>query len=66
MIRQKKNMVLRLVQDDIGRLENNGARKVTPEKAVSILAKQGIKVNLNQAAGIVEFLYKLAELTTNK
>lgn len=37
--------------------------KVTPEKAVAILGKNGVEVTIEQAKLILNFLYKLADIT---
>jgi hypothetical protein len=36
---------------------------ITPEKAVEILKKGGMEVTLEQARLILDFLYKLADIT---
>lgn len=36
--------------------------KDTPEKAVKILKKRGLEVNLEQAGLILDFLYKMADI----
>lgn len=40
--------------------------KITPEKAVEILKKGGLEVSREQAGLILEFLYKLADITLAK
>jgi protein-tyrosine-phosphatase len=40
--------------------------KISPEKAVEILRKGGMEVTLEQAKSILEFLYKLADITVAK
>jgi len=37
--------------------------KITPEKAIEILKKGGLEVTHDQAKLILEFLYKLADIT---
>jgi hypothetical protein len=38
-------------------------RKITPEKVIEILQKQGTKVSLEEAKLMLDFLYKFAKLT---
>lgn len=40
--------------------------KITPEKAVEILKKGGMDVTLEQAKLMLEFLYKLADITVTQ
>lgn len=40
--------------------------KITPEKAVAILRKNGMEVTLEQAKLILDFLYKLADITVGQ
>jgi len=47
-------------------LQPPGQGRVTPEKAKQILQQQGLPVTLQQSAAMVEFLYKLAQLTNDK
>lgn len=44
-------------------MELSGNEKITPEKAVEILKKGGLEVTAEQAKRILEFLYKLADIT---
>lgn len=37
--------------------------RISPEKAVEILGRKGLKVNREQAHLILNFLYKLADIT---
>lgn len=38
-------------------------RKITPEKVLEILEKQGTKVSIEEAKFMLDFLYKFAKLT---
>lgn len=44
-------------------METSANDKITPEKAVEILKKNGMDVTLEQAKLMLEFLYKLADIT---
>jgi protein-tyrosine-phosphatase len=44
-------------------METSEDDKITLEKAVEILKKGGLEVKLEQAKLILEFLYKLADIT---
>lgn len=44
-------------------METSESDKITPEKAAEILKKSGMDVTLEQAKLILEFLYKLAEIS---
>jgi len=44
-------------------METSESDKITPEKAVEMLKKGGAEVTLEQSKLILEFLYKLADLT---
>ncbi len=46
-------------------METSEDDKITPEKAVEILKKGGLEVTLEQAKLILEFLYKLADITVD-
>lgn len=39
-------------------------RKITTEKAVQVLASNGLQVSRQEAAAILDFLYRLAKTTT--
>jgi protein-tyrosine-phosphatase len=38
------------------------AEKISPEKAIEILKKDGLEVTLEQAKIILEFLYQMSEI----
>jgi hypothetical protein len=40
--------------------------KITPEKTVEILKKGGLEVTIEQAKLILEFLYRLADITLSQ
>jgi len=40
--------------------------KISPEKAVVMLRKQGVEVSLEEAAVILEFLRNLAKIAVNQ
>jgi len=40
--------------------------KITPAKAVKLLAKQGIKMDENEAEKVLELMYFLAKLIVNQ
>jgi len=42
------------------------AEKISPEKAIEILKKDGLEVTLEQAKIILEFLYQMAEITIDQ
>lgn len=42
------------------------AEKISPEKAIEILKKDGLEVTLEQAKLIVEFLYQMAEIVVDQ
>ncbi len=44
-------------------METSENYKITPEKAVEMLKKGGFDVTLEQAKLILEFLYKLADIS---
>lgn len=44
-------------------METSENDKITPERAVEILKKGGMEVTLDQAKLMLEFLYKLADIT---
>ncbi len=44
-------------------METTANDKITPEKAVEILKKGGMDVTIEQAKLMLEFLYKLADIT---
>ncbi len=44
-------------------METSENNKITPEKAVEILKKGGMDVTLEQAKLILEFLYRLADIS---
>jgi len=44
-------------------METSENDKITPEKAAEILKKGGMDVTLEQAKLILEFLYKLADIS---
>ncbi len=46
-------------------MTTENTRKITPEKALGILQKHGLKVTLEQARIILDFLYKLAHVAVN-
>lgn len=39
--------------------------KISPEKAIEILKKDGLEVTLEQAKIILEFLYQMAEIVVD-
>ncbi|WP_163871874.1 hypothetical protein [Parapedobacter sp. SGR-10] len=43
-------------------MEGNVKNRITPEKALEILNNGGMKVTLEQAKLILDFLYKMAEI----
>lgn len=47
-------------------MENCDVEKVSPEKAVKILAKHNHKVTVYQAKIILDFLYKLANIAVSQ
>ena len=47
-------------------METSENDKITPEKAVEILKKGGLEVTLEQAKLMLEFLYKLADITMDQ
>lgn len=47
-------------------METSENDKITPEKAVEILKKGGLEVTLEQAKLMLEFLYKLADITADQ
>ncbi len=44
-------------------METSENDKITPEKAAEILRKGGMDITLEQAKLMLEFLYKLADIT---
>lgn len=40
--------------------------RISPEKAIEILKKDGIEVTINEAIIILEFLYQIAEITVEQ
>lgn len=46
-------------------METSEDDKITLEKAVEILKKSGLEVTFEQAKLILEFLYKLADITVD-
>lgn len=40
--------------------------KISPEKAIEILKKDGLEVTLEQAKLIVEFLYQMADIVVEQ
>ena len=44
-------------------METSENGKITPEKAAEILREGGMEVTLEQAKLMLEFLYKLADIT---
>ncbi len=42
------------------------AEKISPEKAIEILKKDGLEVTLEQAKLIVEFLYQMADIVVDQ
>jgi len=44
----------------------NEKRNVTPEKAIKILAKHGTDITFSEAKIMLEFLYKLANLSVSQ
>ncbi len=40
--------------------------KISPEKAIAILKKDGLEVTLEQAKLIVEFLYQMADIVVDQ
>ena len=40
--------------------------KISPEKAIEILKKDGLEVTLEQAKIILEFLYQMAEIVLDE
>ncbi len=40
--------------------------KITPEKAIEILRKDGLEVTLEQAKLILEFLYQMADIVVEQ
>lgn len=46
--------------------ERSFSKKVTPEKVVSILEKHGTKVSAEEAAIILEFMRKVADIAVNQ
>lgn len=47
-------------------MEGEITGRVTPEKAVEILKKNGFEVSLEQARLILDFLYKIANVAVAK
>ncbi len=47
-------------------METSENDKITPERAIEILKKGGLEVTHDQAKLILEFLYKLADITIAK
>jgi len=46
--------------------EHPPKRKITPEKAVEILAKHGTHITVDEAKIMLDFLFKFAKLTLNE
>jgi hypothetical protein len=42
------------------------AERISPEKAIQILKKDGIEVTINEAIIILEFLYQIAEIAVDQ
>lgn len=42
------------------------AERISPEKAIQILKKDGIEVTKNEAIIILEFLYQIAKITLDQ
>ncbi len=42
------------------------AEKISPEKAIEILKKDGLEVTLEQAKVILEFIYQMAEIAIDQ
>jgi len=47
-------------------METSVNDKITAEKAVEILKKDGLEVTLDQAKLILEFLYQMAEIVVDQ
>ena len=46
--------------------ERQYSKKLSPEKVISILDKHGTKVSIEEAAIILEFMRKIADITVNQ
>jgi len=47
-------------------METSVNDKITPEKAIEILRKDGLEVTLEQAKLILEFLYQMADIVVEQ
>ncbi len=47
-------------------METSVNDKITPEKAIEILKKDGLEVSLEQAKLILEFLYQMADIVVEQ
>ncbi len=47
-------------------METNDNDKITPEKAIEILSKDGLEVTFQQAKLILDFLYQLADIVVEQ
>ena len=47
-------------------METSVNDKITPEKAIEILRKEGLEVTLEQAKLILEFLYQMADIVVEQ
>jgi hypothetical protein len=50
----------------MGQEANNEKGKITAEKALKMLQKEGLNVTLEQAGSILDFLRKLANIAVSK
>ncbi|MDF2852953.1 MAG: hypothetical protein K0S31_3638 [Sphingobacterium multivorum] len=46
--------------------ERQYSKKLSPEKVISILDKHGTKVSIEEAAILLEFMRKIADITVNQ
>ncbi len=47
-------------------METSENDKITPERAIQILKKDGLEVTLEQAKLILEFLYQMADIVVEQ
>ncbi len=47
-------------------METSENDKITPERAIEILKKDGLEVTLEQAKLILEFLYQMADIVVEQ
>ncbi|WP_215240991.1 hypothetical protein [Dyadobacter helix] len=55
-----------LVQNMVSRMEAIEKERVSPQKAVEVLRREGLEVTESQAKKILEFLEKLANIAVNQ